>query len=753
MKRSAHVHSGQAIVLVAVFAVTLLAFLGLATDTGMLYVERRHLQNTVDAACLAAATDMAMGQDWTTAQETAFAYIDNNLGANANLAFDLASLDPDVPPPTDGDIRVTVRVRAFSYFMRLVGIETYNVMARARCGITQGGGLSPIAVNRYPGYDTTGTKFRPGVNTGLTLPQYYRRNKAYLVRDVLEAADNANLTGPNDATFNRGGPLVSGCDSDYRNWNDWPSLGAPGDPDAGIAPTGPYRTSCPEATEANPGPDIVIAGKGAIPSNGNPSFTGPVMLDVRRVSSGPDYYNGVSPDTALSVYKDLIAQYILTDYPGPSIPTGEQLGIVPGVSAGIIVDALNDRYDYDDEISVLIYDGTIRKKGDFQLSVTCKQEQAPYPTGTNASCDNTGTNAGKFVYRKVPPATSTSSFFDNECRYKGEFYAADTSYAEFSGTNVRVRSDNLLYPATYVVKLEPVAGNAATVTLPIRLRARISGANPGAGADFGATAVRWKTLAGATLTGWQSPLTPVDVSLPANTTVELLLEVIQTQYDTVSCTSTTTGTINVRVPKHVYGAQRVQVDALSTDTGTRHGVFGTLGMYETNTGNPYQSGDYFLSFSGDTVVAAAPGDTVETPLMFVDANSNNALGFSQLPATGSPSMTLSISPTLTLSGAGIVSAQGDPALQISLPADAAPGWYTAQFQWNSTPAHSVRFQLLVVNPANPSVDEWVTALCYATFKITSHDDPNFVKARAITGCQSLDEAVGGWTSRLLPWDE
>jgi len=755
MKRPATRHAGQAIVLVAVFAVTLLVFLGLATDSGILYVERRHLQNTVDAACLAAATDMAMGQDGTTAQATALTYINNNLDASAPLAFDRASLNAQVPPPSGGNIRVTAAVRSYSYFMRLVGIETYNVMARARCGITAGGGLSPLAINRYPGYDTTGTKFEPGLNTGLTLEQYYRRNKAFVVRDILEAANNPDNNGQNDAILNDGSdPSSTECGNDERNWNDWPSLGDR------VARTGPYRTSCPEATEANPGPEIVIAGRGAIPSNGNPSFTGPVMLDVRRVSSGPDYYNGVSADTALAVYKDLIAEYILNDYPGPSIPTGEQLGLVPGVSAGIIVEAIDARYDVDQEISVLIYDGTVRKKGDFQLSITCQQGQAPYTSGNNASCNNTGTNAGNFVYRSVPPATSDTTFFDTECRYEGEFYAADITHPNFSGADVRVQSDNLLYPATYVVKLEPVAGNAADVTLPIELTARISGANPGFGLDFGTAEVRWRNSDGTVLADWQSPDAPVEVSLPANTTVQLLLDVVQTESELVQCTATTgtiTGTLDVLVPEHVYGAQRVQVFAESTDTGTRHGVHGTLGMYNANTGNPYLNDDYFISFSGDTVVAAVPGEAMEAPLTFVDANSNtgNELTYNQVQAlipSGSPTGTHLVDPPLTGLGVDIVNDQGDPTLRVTLPADAAPGWYTVDFQWGSVPPHSVQFELLVVNAANPSVDEWVTALCYATFLITDIDS-NAISARAITGCQSLDEAVGGWTSRLLPWDD
>jgi DNA-binding NarL/FixJ family response regulator len=44
-------------VVVALFAVVVFIFVGLGLDGGMLYVERRQLQNVADAACLAGATE------------------------------------------------------------------------------------------------------------------------------------------------------------------------------------------------------------------------------------------------------------------------------------------------------------------------------------------------------------------------------------------------------------------------------------------------------------------------------------------------------------------------------------------------------------------------------------------------------------------------------------------------------------------------------------------------------------------------
>ena len=179
--------SGQAIILLAVFAFTLIVFLGLAIDSGMLYLGRRHLQNAVDAACLAAATHIARGEPGHP-YDTAVAYLNNNLDANAPLAFDRGSLHPDIrPQPTDpmtSTVRVVAAIRANSYFMRIVNVESYNVMARARCGATGGGGLTPIAVNRFPGYTNNSTcdinTSRRVCKADMTreLLQYYRRNRA-----------------------------------------------------------------------------------------------------------------------------------------------------------------------------------------------------------------------------------------------------------------------------------------------------------------------------------------------------------------------------------------------------------------------------------------------------------------------------------------------------------------------------------------------------------------------------------------------
>jgi Flp pilus assembly protein TadG len=69
---------GQAIVLVALVLTVLFGFLGLAIDGGRGYLDRRHIQGSVDAAALAAAYDYMNNSDYGMAELAAVnQYIDN----------------------------------------------------------------------------------------------------------------------------------------------------------------------------------------------------------------------------------------------------------------------------------------------------------------------------------------------------------------------------------------------------------------------------------------------------------------------------------------------------------------------------------------------------------------------------------------------------------------------------------------------------------------------------------------------------
>ncbi|TMG69995.1 MAG: hypothetical protein E6H86_01775, partial [Chloroflexi bacterium] len=69
---------GQAIVLIGLIIVVLFGFAGLAIDGGRGYLDRRHVQSSVDAAALAAAYDYMTSNDVAHAEAAATTEYANN---------------------------------------------------------------------------------------------------------------------------------------------------------------------------------------------------------------------------------------------------------------------------------------------------------------------------------------------------------------------------------------------------------------------------------------------------------------------------------------------------------------------------------------------------------------------------------------------------------------------------------------------------------------------------------------------------
>src|SRR5690242_14886203 len=96
-------NQGQALPLMALMAILIFLVMGLAIDGGLLYAQRRVMQNTADAACLAAANSLALNRTNTgltlaqTAESAAQQVIQNNLGttpgAGVNAPGTLAYTD------------------------------------------------------------------------------------------------------------------------------------------------------------------------------------------------------------------------------------------------------------------------------------------------------------------------------------------------------------------------------------------------------------------------------------------------------------------------------------------------------------------------------------------------------------------------------------------------------------------------------------------------------------------------------------
>lgn len=126
---------GQALVLVAVLLLGLVAVVGLATDGGLVFAQRRELQNLADAAALAGAMQLdedayraggAVTLDVAQARQAAIAA----LAGVTNLAYEVNA--------SGGGVAVEVHRRARTGFLRVIGIDGVTISAAARAAPRHG---------------------------------------------------------------------------------------------------------------------------------------------------------------------------------------------------------------------------------------------------------------------------------------------------------------------------------------------------------------------------------------------------------------------------------------------------------------------------------------------------------------------------------------------------------------------------------------------------------------------------------------
>ncbi len=133
---------GQVMILVAVLMVGLVAVVGLVTDGGMVFTQRRDLQNVADAAALAGAAQIDEGAyrasagdsvvlDQTASYNAAVGYLEDEGGLNYAVAVAPERID------------VSVSRRATTGFLRVLGIDGVEISASAsaqpRYGIASAG--------------------------------------------------------------------------------------------------------------------------------------------------------------------------------------------------------------------------------------------------------------------------------------------------------------------------------------------------------------------------------------------------------------------------------------------------------------------------------------------------------------------------------------------------------------------------------------------------------------------------------------
>ncbi len=123
--------SGQTLIMFTLALVVLLGFVAMTLDVGLAFLERRSLQNAVDAAALAAAQDLANGESDEAAIAVALDYM------NRNGFPDTADIEVRIPPLSgtfagqSGYVEVTGHSKAPTALLNLFRDDPFEVSARA----------------------------------------------------------------------------------------------------------------------------------------------------------------------------------------------------------------------------------------------------------------------------------------------------------------------------------------------------------------------------------------------------------------------------------------------------------------------------------------------------------------------------------------------------------------------------------------------------------------------------------------------
>jgi hypothetical protein len=339
---------GQVLVIFALAITGLFAAAGLAFDIGRFYSERRFLQNSADAAALAAGNALVRGETVTQADARA------RESLTANFAHSPSGVAPTLPPVTPvyepghsgdpdflingilisgSDIRVAVQNPVGYTFGRIVGLDRNTIGGQAR--VNTNGNLLPIAVRRF---------VHTGPTPGAISPCPENQNE---FMDFFATGHTSCLGTETDA-----------------------ALRMP--PNAGSA----FNAASPGSDSTNHGPIVAILGSGA-QSNDGSDFRGFIALDIRNFQAAGTqlYYNGVTASTGSNTLKDMEANWVTVGgYPGPMFPVAisppdpnDQVATMSGNSTGLVIDKVLKRYVVGDEILIAVYPGSVMAIPDFTL--------------------------------------------------------------------------------------------------------------------------------------------------------------------------------------------------------------------------------------------------------------------------------------------------------------------------------------------------------------------------------------------------
>jgi Flp pilus assembly protein TadG len=335
--------SGQAAALIALLLFfAFLPLASLAIDGAVVYLVRRDLQNVADASALSACRVLAANGAESASITAALNTIQINLGSSAEFVGTnppttnsgsgvnlLKGIEVSIP-----QVRVALQRRAPTVLTQFFGRDQTIVTAQARCDSTAGGGLMPIAIQRYDGA------------TGGTLRDYIANKGASGYPPAAPPVPYPSDSSP--TTFaGRYGPFQV------------------------PVPLSQYTCSDGALAAGNTGPEVLLLGQSAETNNVASSMRDLVLLDIRNVASlnALEYYNGADSqaDAAKYMSQGWIYQH---GYPGPYPQIGSQVAILDGASNAFAAGAMQTAgYRPGDVIAAVVYDGYVWTAPDYSVAL------------------------------------------------------------------------------------------------------------------------------------------------------------------------------------------------------------------------------------------------------------------------------------------------------------------------------------------------------------------------------------------------
>ena len=322
---------GQILVFVAAAFLVMLGVTAIGVDLGYGMLGQRNLQNTSDAAALAAATEILASGDanaaYNVARDLVMDSTNNEVDPpNTTSVPQGTSLTWGIEIGSDG-VRVALRRPLTTFFARAIGIDTITVGARSHTG-TSPMGVLPIAVKRYSDGDTR-TQLGDGPNEDVSS-----------VIDYVAAESQPQIT----------------------EWPDppWPNL--------------LIQQAVGPASTASPGAELAILGNNAdpnVPATGN-AFNFWVGPHVRNLTSSPPMYlDPVTPSMTVQQWNNIEADLFLDrdGFMGNYPYVGQEIAAINGIDAQKTVGRMEDLYNPGDTVIAMVYDGTVHRKPNFELKM------------------------------------------------------------------------------------------------------------------------------------------------------------------------------------------------------------------------------------------------------------------------------------------------------------------------------------------------------------------------------------------------